>query len=152
MDIIFENTISLADIVAIIVGSLGAMLGVMNTLKSISNDRVKLIVRPKTAIPIGNADQEIDFCIEVLNKSIFPVTIVDIGFLLKGTKNRACILPIMIDGEKFPRKLEPRTSFTAYLKASSVKLEKVKCAYAKTDCGVIKTGKSPALKYIENLH
>ena len=151
MELELQNAISVADIAAIMLGLFGALLGLMNTWKAISDDKVKLVVRPKSAIPIGAADPDIDFCIEVLNRSQFPVTITDMGFLLKGTKLRAAIVsPIMIDGGSFPRRLEPRSSFTAYSKSHSIsKGHQVRCVYAKTDCGHIKTGKSPALKNLQ---
>lgn len=152
MELEFQNTVSIADVTAIMLGLFGALLGLMNMWKAISDDKVKLVVRPKSAILIGATDSEIDFCIEVLNKSQFPVTVTDVGFLLKGTKSRDAIMPpIMIDGGTFPRRLEPRSSFTVYLKSHTMNPDhQIRCAYAKTDCGCVKTGKSPALKGLKN--
>jgi hypothetical protein len=132
---------------------LGAVLGIINTWKSINRDRLKLIVIPKHAIPVSNfINQNIRFCIEVINLSTFPVTITEIGLLYHNTNVRgAAINPIITDGGAFPRRLEPRTSFTAYLRADIFQADrkyKVKCAYAATDCGEQIKGNSPALKQL----
>ena len=146
----FDNTISLADIVAIVLGFMGALLGVLNIWKAMNDDKVKLTVTPKRAIPMGPHHANVDFCIEVTNRSLFPVTISEAGFLLSGTTSRAAVpLPILIDGGTFPRRLEARSSVTLYLQAPMAKPgTRVKCAYAKTDCGEIRTGKSPALEFL----
>jgi len=130
---------------------LGAVLGIMNTWRAIDRDRVKLKVIPKQAIPVGNIiDQGIRFCIEVINFSSFPLIITEVGVLYRGTDRRGAVVrPFIIDGGDFPRKLEPRTSFTAYMLPEALQQANghlVKCAYAKTDCGVVVKGKSPALK------
>jgi hypothetical protein len=132
---------------------LGAVLGIINTWKSIDRDRLKLKVIPKHAIPVGNfIDPQIRFCIEVINLSTFPVTITEVGVLYQDTNVRgASVNPIIIDGGPFPRRLEPRTSFTAYLRADIFQNEhgyKIKCAYAVTDCGDQIKGNSPALKQL----
>ncbi len=152
MDIDFQSTLSIADTVAIVLGCIGTLLGIMNIWKSMNDDRVKLLVLPKTAIPIGHSASDVDFCIEVLNKSHFPVTIVEVGFFLKGTTSRASIIePIVIDGGSFPRRLEARSSVTVYLKARKSGLDNsVKCAFAKTDCGEIRKGNSAALKHFQS--
>jgi hypothetical protein len=131
---------------------LGAALGIINTWKSIDRDRLKLKVIPKHAIHIGDIiDQQIRFCIDIINLSTFPVTITEVGVLFHNTDERGVIInPIIIDGGSFPRRLEPRTSFTVY---SPYELQnehgyKVKCAYATTDCGKRIRGNSPALKQL----
>ncbi len=40
---------------------LGAVLGVMNAWRNFDKDRVKLRVTPKSAIPFGDADENIDY-------------------------------------------------------------------------------------------
>lgn len=133
---------------------LGAVLGLINTWYNIDKNRVKLKIRPAHAIPVNIPNislKEINFCIEVTNLSSFPVTVSEVGFLYSDTKARSVIInPIIIDGREWPRRLEPRSSVTCYIKLDkSIIRNKIKCAYAKTQCGVIKTGKSPALKYIK---
>lgn len=143
---------STIDAITLSIAILGAVLGLINTWHNIDKSRVKLKVRPANAYPINmpNIYKEINFCIEVTNLSYFPVTISEVGFLYRNTKARGVIFsPRFIDGGEWPRRLEPRSSVTCYIKLDkSITQKKIKCAYAKTQCGVIKTGKSPSLKYI----
>ena len=131
----------------------GAVLGIMNTWRNFDRDRVKLQVIPKQAIPVGTiVHQPVQLCIDVTNFSTFPLTITEVGVLYYGTSTRGAVVnPIIIDGGTFPRKLEPRTSFSAYLAPealTSANGHSVKCAYAQTDCGVMIKGNSPALKQL----
>ena len=133
------------------VAALGAVLGVINTWRAIGKDRVKLKVTPKHAIPVGTTNQRVKFCIDVLNLSSFSVTVTEVGVLFKGTKVRGVsVNPLIFDGGSFPRRLEPRTSFTVYfLEETLINTEhRIKCAYAATDCGVLKKGKSAAFKQL----
>jgi len=139
------------DGITLSIAVLGATLGIMNTWRSIDRDRVKLKVVPKQAIPIGQIeDLQTTLCIDITNFSTFPIVISEVGVLYHGTKNRGAIInPITFDGGTFPRKLEPRTSFTVYTQPEAIKATEgrvVKCAYATTDCGVTKKGNSEALK------
>lgn len=134
------------------VAILGAGLGIINTLQSIDRDRVKLRVTPKTAFSFfpGAVETTTSLCIEVLNRSTFPVTISEVGLTLHGTdKQFKLFQPILHDGGPFPRRLEPRSSFTAYFEPGAENhpaFASVKSAYAKTDCGETATGDSPALR------
>lgn len=146
-----SDNFTITDGVTLSIAILGAVLGMMNTWCAIDRDRVKLKVIPKRAIPVGNMiDQRIRLCIDVTNFSTFPLTITEVGVLYHGTDRRGAVInPIIIDGGRFPRRLEPRTSFTAYMNPDALECSSghlVKCAYAKTDCGVLVKGNSPALK------
>jgi hypothetical protein len=70
--------------------------------------------------------------------AVYPLIITEVGILYRGTDKRGAVInPIIIDGGGFPRKLEPRTSFTAYMHPEVLQRSsghKVKCAYAMTDC------------------
>lgn len=130
---------------------LGAILGIINTWHNLNQRKVKLKLKPAHAIPVGGVDPNIQFCIEITNLSAFPVTIEEAGVLFKGTKDRGIIPhPIFTDHDnKWPRKLESRTSITVYSQLPSIGANhRIKCAYAKTQCGVIVKGTSPALKQI----
>lgn len=132
------------------VAILGAVLGVINTWRGLDQSRVKLKVLPAHAIPVGGADPRLKFAIEVTNLSVFPVTVSDVGVFYHGTKERGSIVqPVLLDGGAWPRRLEPRSSVTVYSGAQiSPPGYRIKCAYAKTQCGVTKKGTSPALKQI----
>ena len=107
-------------------------------------------VRPKHAIPVGGADAKLTFCIEVTNLSSFAVTVEDVGVFFKGTNSRAAyIQPVLIDGGAWPRRLEPRSTVTVYGQPpASESGHTLKCAYARTACGVTRTGTSPAFKQL----
>ncbi len=134
---------------------LGSVLGVINTWKGFDKDRVKIRVSPKHAIPVGATDPNIEFSIDVLNLSTFPITISEVGILYHGTKERGVsVNPLLFDGSSFPRRLETRTSLTAYFYGEALVNAKLraKCAYAKTDCGVTAKGNSPAFKQLRVFH
>ena len=136
--------------VTLAIALLGAALGVINTWHSLDKSRVKLLVRPKHAIPFGGADQRLTFCIEVINMSAFAVTVDDIGVFYKGTDRRGSITqPVLVDGGKWPRRLEPRSSVSIYGQSPiSSAGHVIRCAYARTECGHTQVGTSPALKQI----
>lgn len=123
---------TLIQAITLSIAILGAILGLINTLHNLDKARVKIKVKPAHAIPMGAAPRELNFCIEITNLSSFPISISDAGFFYRGTKERgAWILPYFSDsGGHWPKRLEPRSSISVY---------------AKTDCGVIKSGTSPAL-------
>jgi hypothetical protein len=129
---------------------LGAVLGLVNTWHSLDKSRVKLRVLPAHAIAVGSANPALNFCIEVTNLSVFPVTVSDVGVHYRGTNRRGSIVqPILLDGGSWPRRLEPRSSVTVYgRRPESLENRRVKCAFATTQCGVTQTGNSPALKQI----
>lgn len=146
---------SIFETVTFAIAVLGAVLGVINTWVGLSKERVKLIVTPKHAIPVGGAPEELEFCIEVVNLSAFPITISEIGILYRGTKKRSIILhPVTSDGGPFPRRLEPRSGVSLYSKRPPLVVEgnKMKCVFAKTDCGVVSRGNSPAFRQIANVN
>lgn len=148
-----EEPFTFIDGITLSIAVLGATLGLMNTWRNFDRDRVKLQVIPKHAVPVGAiAHQPIQLCIDVTNFSTFPLTITEVGVLYHSTSKRGAVInPIIIDGGPFPRKLEPRTSFTAYLAEEAISDMddySVRCVYAQTDCGVMVTGNSPALQQL----
>lgn len=144
------ESITLAQGITLSIAMLGAVLGVINTWHGLDRTRVKLKVRPALANPIGGINPRLQFCIEVTNLSTFPITVHDVGVLYHGTIDRGAITqPILGDGGPWPRRLEPRASVTIYSeRPRSTPNRRIKCAYARTECGVMKKGKSPALKQI----
>lgn len=142
--------ITLLQSITLSIAVLGAALGVINTWHGLDKSRVKLKVRPAHAIPVGSASPNLTFCIEVTNLSAFAITVCDVGVFYKGTDRRGSFVqPVLIDGGPWPRRLEPRSSVTIYGQTpESTAEQQIKTAYAKTECGVTKTGTSPALKQI----
>ena len=127
---------------------LGAVLGIINTCHQLSRDRVKLKVIPKI-VRIVRSDESSGphLCIEVINLSTFPVTISSVGFRCKGHEE-AVVYPILHDGGRWPRRLEPRQSVTAYFSEDWHELDfrKVRKAYAFTECNVAQHGSVKRLK------
>ncbi len=136
--------------VTLAIAVLGAVLGIINTWHALDQSRVKLKVSPAHAIPVGGAPANLTFCVEVTNLSSFPVTVFDVGVFYDGTKNRGSMVnPVVADRGPWPRRLEPRSSVTLYSEAPVSKSgHRVRCAYARTQCGVTETGTSPALEQL----
>ena len=146
------SSITTFQAVTLAIAAVGAVLGIINLWRAIDQNRVKLKVVPAHAIPYGGAPQNIRFCVQVTNLSQFAVTIDDAGVFFHGTNRRGSIVtPVFADNGPWPRRLEPRSSLSIYseLPRSSTG-HKIKCAYARTQCGRTKTGTSPALKEIAN--
>ena len=133
---------------------LGGVLGVVNTWQSIDKDRVKLIVRPAHAIPVGGAERmygRMQFCIEVINASGFPVTVQEVGFSRRGTTFRDAVMqpPTMDNKGSTPRRLEAREALSFFMeKPGRFDGKRIKAAYARTACGRTFTGTSPALSQL----
>jgi hypothetical protein len=144
------ETLTFVQAATLAIAVLGAVLGLVNTWHGLDKSRVKLKVVPAHAIPVGAADPRLRFCIEITNLGAIPVTVCDVGLLYRGTDQRGSIVqPIILDGGKWPRRLEPRTSVTIYAqRPSSEQGQRIKCAYAKTQCGVTAKGTSGALEQI----
>jgi hypothetical protein len=139
--------VNLLQVVTLALALLGAALGLINTWASLDKSRIKLRVRPAHAIPVGGAPQHIGLSITITNLSAFPVTVNEVGLLLRGTNKRAAIVtPILADGGVWPRRLEARSSVTLYAERPSQGQNRITCAYATTECGVTRKGNSPALK------
>lgn len=134
--------------ITLAIALVGAVLGIINTWHGLDKARVKLKVRPAHAIPVGAADPAINLCIQVTNLSAFAVTVHDVGVFHRRTTARSSfVMPVLADGGSWPRRLEPRSSVTVYGQCpDSPPGRRIRCAYARTECGVTKTGTSPALK------
>lgn len=147
-----NNILSVKEAITLVLATVGATLGVINTWKAIDKDRPKLRVVPKQAFRVGYGSDNTKFlCFDVTNLSSFPITVTEVGVLYWWSRRRGAIIhPIIHDGKEFPRKLEPRTSFSAYAAPGALAdvLRPIRCVYAKTDCGLIFKGSSPALRQL----
>jgi hypothetical protein len=144
-------SLTLKDLITFGLATVGAVLGVLNTWRAITRDQPKIKVIPKRAIPVGGFDERVDFCIEAVNLGTFALTITELGVLHNGTSGRSTIVqPILLDKGPWPRRLEPRSSVTGYFSSELIDVSKhsVRCAYAKTDCGLTFQGTTPALRQI----
>lgn len=141
---------TVVEAITLAIALLGAVLGVINMWRAIDASRVKLKVVPGHAIPVGGANPSVAFYIAVTNLSTFPVTVNEVGISYRGTDKRAVFInPILADAGPWPRRLEPRSSVSVYgQRPDLMPGHPIKCAYAKTDCGVTECGTSPALKQI----
>jgi hypothetical protein len=140
----------------------GAVLGIVNTCMQISKHRVRLRVVPMPAIVRGNfvlkrtdgpefpPSAAIQLCVEVVNLSAFPVTVDEIGLGPdRKHKYRHVIEPTEPCGDRLPKRLEPRAAMTVYAQPGLCLDPRIVWkprAYAKTACGRVFYGSSPAFK------
>ena len=158
------NSISIKDVVIVGLGAIGTWLGVLNVWKNHSRDQIKLEVTPKIyqdaamgRLTMKNPDPHdpkprlSGLCIEIVNPSLMPIIVEEIGFLSIEKDTQLVIThPEFLDHGVLPRKLEPRTAFTAYIPSQSpelpVGMQGLARAFAKTACGRTFTGTSPIFK------
>lgn len=144
------DKISIMQAITLAIAVIGAVLGVINTWLGLDKSRVKLRVAPAHAIPVGGADPRLKFSLTITNLSAFAVTVDDAGVFYRRTTNRWSLTqPVIADGGPWPRRLEPRSSVTLYAhRPGPNEGRRITAAYARTACGVTKTGTSPALRQI----
>ena len=148
----------------------GAALGVWNTIASFRRNRISLRVIPKLYDRVGGAVISWDrydpkfhsrlglarFCIEVQNTGRVAVTIDEVGFTQQKNKMHRFVIiePLLSDGSKLPKRLEPLDSVVAYGNQTPMDfhaLSEVKAAYAETGNGRIFTGTSQMLNHLVNV-
>ena len=89
----------------------------------------------------------------MVNLSAFPITVSEAGVFYRGTDKRWVIpKPVTSDAKPFPRRLESRSAVTLFSEKplSIVNGKRMKCAYVKTDCGVIVKGNTPVFRQMAN--
>lgn len=125
---------------------LGAVLGLINTWSGFSARRLRVTVVPAHAMTTNGGT---GFCIEIKNRSAFPIVVHEVGFTLKGTNRRVTVgRPYFIDNGAMPRRLDAREAFTAYFERPRNIGHTIEAAYARLASGEQVTGKSPALKQL----
>lgn len=131
------------DLVVFGIAILGAGLGVLNYWRSIEKDKVKLKVTPSLYV----ANRQSGLCIEVVNLGFVPVTITAIS--LEFGKEREWYYfgtAKYSTGLILPHRLQPRESMTALLPPDAhqqIDMKRLRCAFAKTACGLVFRGTSP---------
>jgi hypothetical protein len=145
---------TITESITLSIAVLGAVLGLINTVYQLDRSRIKLRVTPKHVTPVGAANPNLTFCIEVTNLSSFPVTIEEVGvFLTQTTARMSYLRPVLPDGGPWPRRLEPRSSVSVYGETPVAKHgHSLKCAYARTSCGITRKGSSPIFKQLAANH
>lgn len=144
---------NLGQITSLVLGAIGAVLGVVNTYVLLNSRRVRLRVTPKSAqladgavlTHAGRMLNSPDMAIEVINLSSFPVTVSGLGLKLGNGKRLAWTEPRLLDGKPWPRRLDAREAVTAYAPIQHLSPIATR-AYAETDCGEERTGTSRAFK------
>jgi hypothetical protein len=158
------DAISWKEIFTITAAIIGAVLGIMNTWNAMAQRRIRLKVSPAHATFIGGGILTTDrgdslgdlFCIEVTNLSTFPLTITEVGFTMGRsirTGLRAAVpLPKILDGQAWPRRLETRESVSLYcdIDFGGQDSRRIGRAYARTACGSVRYGSSPALRQLRS--
>jgi len=146
------NLTQITAIVGASCGITGLVLGIINTWHQLRRDKIRLKVVPQFCFILqGMQKYEYNFSIEIINLSEFPLVIEDLGFQMRdGNKLTYGVVPGIERGGNLPVRLEPRTSYSKILKINDSDLDfhNIKCAYAKTQCGSVIFGSSPALKQV----
>lgn len=131
---------------------LGSVLGVINTWRTISRDRINLRVRFVHGFTI-NAPHLPNklFGVEVTNLSSFPLTINEVGLFVHGSTDRLAFIPnITLDNKPLPRKLESREQAVIYVPAENLRREfSYKSVYATTACGITKKVQQKTLRNLK---
>lgn len=131
----------------------GAILGIINTVYAINKDRVRLKVCPVFGYTFGAPHLKEQYIgVEIINLSMFPVSINQAGFMLENTTQRAVILrPLTTQGAIYlPYKLPSREKITLYADYDSIMEDPIliKYAYCETECAILAKGKSKAIEQI----
>ena len=164
MDVTLSN---IKDTIIALAAFIGMGLGFYNLWSEKQKNKVKLEVIPKS---VKDKEHHIDgqqltltttnefninnshglYAFEVINHSGFNITVSEIGFLNSKGNDRASIpSPVIYDGGKWPRKLEPRESVTLYADLDSILKMKnaayINSAFAITTCKHMEKGTSESL-------
>lgn len=149
------------EITTLCVAILGVILGVYNTVRLQHQDRVRLKVIPKLSKPSGpkqvrnrtSVEDEIcpdeTLCINVVNKSKFPIVISEIGFTNKSGHRFLIRSPLIHNNGQLPYQIDSRHAIIFYTRQDEIGIDvgsKIDKAYAVTECGKTQKGTSKALK------
>ena len=132
-------TLTVTEFVAIAgvtIAFFGALFGLFAHLREVRRDRVRLRLSVGKGVKVvsGMGVTENFLTIEVVNLSSFPVTIANMGF----SDGEACMYPPS-ERIEAPFRLPPREAKTIYYPRSCIadetRVRRMKCAFAKTECG-----------------
>ena len=146
-----KETITLAiAVTGAVTGILGLIFNFLNTWRAFDRDRIKLKVVPRWAMRLHpSTGSEQMLCVEIVNLGFTPATLSAVLFSLRDGKNELHFLPDPLTAVKLPARLEARESVAIYARPGlehSPEFRKVARARARTACGRVFDGTSPALK------
>lgn len=140
------------DIVTMATASVGAVLGIVNTINSLWRDRLRVRVKAESMVLLGqgSGSQRHVVAVFVTNLSTVPITISGVGLHLKGSKSMLMFMrPLSSKGTTLPYRLEARDSEVFYSNESIYKdqeLMSVDYSYAQTGCGKLIKGKTGEIR------
>lgn len=101
-------------IVTLIIAMVGAVLGLVNTWRTFSNDRVRVRVKPAYSLLTDGSEF---LSIEVINLSTFAVTVTSFGFTVRGGSANLFMPDFRLSTpDSLPKRVEPRESFAIFLR------------------------------------
>jgi hypothetical protein len=136
---------TLKDTITIGAASVGAVLGIMNTWNSMNQRRVRLRVIP--AFVMTSDHDPLGFSVEVVNLSMFPITVAEIGFEVGHGQRAPLQSPQFLDNKSLPRRIESREAISALFGPRDFQISsnvRLGYAYVRTACGRTIYGNSPA--------
>jgi len=165
MDIVYQIVVATTALI-------GAVLGVVNLLHQLKSDSVRLKLTPLAAhrLSSGPSGDTIYFTdanklfqkerppesigFHVVNLSLFPVTVSEIGFNARGSRKRCSVhQPKSDKNGSLPLTMDSRTSATFYVYLANIEETTQKngidFAYVKTECGIVTNKKSSLLSELE---
>jgi hypothetical protein len=159
--------VELRDVIALLLGAVGTVLGVVNFVRSIRDEQVRLRVTPRLAWNTGGGiitaslaakvREVVKSCglpnvgIDVLNLSKFPVIIDEVGLCegdIRKTGRTPFFRAMSLKDEECPIKLAPHESATLFCREDlslSYPFTPDTQGYATTSCDHVALGSSHAL-------
>lgn len=136
------------DPVSVGLGAIATLVGVLTLGNTLNRQKVKLKVTPAPGWTVP--DRQPCVTVEVVNLSSFPVTIDEIGIYRTDGKRYSSLDRPMTNGKPLPQRLESRQSLSVYFSAAEVDINMVAHAFARTSCGTVQEGDSPAWKQLRD--
>ncbi len=133
--------------VSLVVGTTGAVLGVINTISNYQRDRLNIRVRPVWLI--STVFPRHCLGINIVNRGFQAVTISGAGFLYRDKSKLVIPDPMVMPSGSLPYRLEPRAGITVFSDKADVtewdNFDRATQAFAVTACDTVFRGKSAAL-------
>ena len=165
MDLNTSHITNFTAILGACTGVAGFGLSLYNTYTASRRDKVRLQVIPKVYVEssagflVSDTGEKCNLktsplCVEVRNLGSCACTVSEIGVFLQDGQKLTLIRPIIPDGTKLPRRMEPKESFTAFGNPAVIASHlpgKMESGYARTACGNLFKGKSTVLAKLADL-